>query len=270
MGAPMTSHIKPEPDRNPGTILVLRKTVALLRAFSHEQPELSLPELRGLTGLPTTTCQRIVANLVAEQVLERSGDRLRIGRSVLEWAAVAKQGTPLHRTLRGILHDLRDETGETACAFTPEGRFRVCIEVVPTMLPVRPQTYVGQTVPLNIGAAGKVLLAFDDELLAATQHEELEKVTEKSITDHDQLDIEVKKIRKAGYSISSEEGRSGLAGVAVPVFEADGAVVASIALSVPLQRGSRQRLRSLVPFVAAAGKRASDRLGYHAGISSSP
>jgi IclR family transcriptional regulator, acetate operon repressor len=250
--------------RSQGTVLVLRKAIAILRAFSHEQPELSLQDLRNMTGLPMTTCQRIVTNLVAERVLERSGDRYSIGRSILEWAAIAKQGTPLNRLLSGILYDLRDATQETACAFTPQGRFRVCIAVVPTTLPVRPQTYVGQAVPLHIGAAGKVLLAFDDDLLHAAQRDELERLTDKTIIDHHQLELEVTRIRKSGYSISSEEGTSGLAGVSAPIFEADGAVVASLALSVPVQRGGRQRLRSLVPVVIEAAKTASDRLGYHA------
>jgi len=43
--------------------------------------------------------------------------------------------------------------------------------------------------------------------------------------------------------------------VAAPVFEADGVVVASIAQSVPLQRGTRQRMRSLVPFVVGRPRR---------------
>ncbi len=248
---------------DPGTVLVLRKTIAIMRAFSHEHPELTLPELRNLTGLPTTTCQRIVANLVAEQVLERSGDRLRIGRSVLEWAAVAKHGTPMNRALSPILHELRDETNETALAFIPEGRFRVCVEVVPTTLPVRAQTYVGHAAPLHIGAAGKALLAFDNDRFESMQKEELEKVTEQTIADHSQLEAEIRKVRKLGYAISAEEGSTGLAAVAAPVFEAGGAVVASIALSVPLQRGTRQRLRELVPFVMSAAAQVSDSLGHH-------
>jgi IclR family transcriptional regulator, acetate operon repressor len=251
-----------ESPRSQGTVLVLRKAVAILRAFSHEQPVLTLQDLRATTGLPMTTCQRIVTNLVAERVLERSGDTYSIGRSVLEWAAIAKQARPLNQLLSGILQDLRDATEETACAFTPQGRFRICVEVIPTMLPVRPQTYVGQAVPLHIGAAGKVMLAFNDDLLQSAQREELEQVTDKTITDHDQLELEMKRIRKNGWSISQEEGTSGLAGVAAPIFDADGAVVASIALSVPMQRGTRQRLRALVPVVVDAAKRASDLLGH--------
>jgi len=248
--------------RSQGTVLVLRKAIAILRAFSYEQPVLTLQDLRAMTGLPMTTCQRIVSNLVAERVLERSGDSYSIGRSVLEWAAIAKQARPLGQLLSGILNDLRDATEETACAFTLQGRFRICVEVIPTRLPVRPQTYVGQAVPLHIGAAGKVMLAFNDDVMRAAQREDLEQVTDKTITDHIQLELEMKRIRKSGYSISSEEGTTGLAGVAAPIFEADGSVVASIALSVPVQRAGRQRLRALAPVVMEAAKLASDRLGY--------
>ena len=244
---------------------MLRKAVAILRTFSYEQPVLTLQDLRAMTGLPMTTCQRIVTSLVAERVLERSGDSYSIGRSVLEWATIAKQARPLNQLLSGVLHDLRDTTQETACAFTLQGRFRICIEVIPTRLPVQPQTYVGQAVPLHIGAAGKVMLAFNDDALRAAQREELEQLTDMTITDHLQLDLEMKRIRKSGWSISTEEGTSGLAGVAAPVFDADGGVVASIALSVPMQRAGRQRLRALVPVVTEAAKLASGLLGYRGG-----
>jgi DNA-binding IclR family transcriptional regulator len=245
-----------------GTVLVLRKAVAILRAFTPERPILTLQDLRAITDLPMTTCQRIVTNLAAERVLDRNGDTYSIGRAVLEWAEIGKLARPLNQLLGGIMRDLRDSTEETACAFTPQGRFRVCIEVIPTRLPVRPQTYVGQAVPLHIGAAGKVMLAFDDDLLRTATREDLEQVTDHTITDHDQLELEMKRIRKCGYSISSEEGTTGLAGVAAPIFGADGRLVASVALSVPLQRAGRQRLRALAPVVVKTAKLASGQLGY--------
>lgn len=245
-------------------MLVLRKAITILRAFTHEEAVLTLPDLRAKTGLPMTTCQRIVSNLVAERVLERTGDTYRIGRSVLEWAAIARQARPLNQMLYGILHDLRDATEETACGFTLEGRLRVCVDVISTKLPVRPQTYVGQAVPLHIGAAGKVILAYHDDLLRAAEHDDLERFTDNTITDPRVLDLELKRVRSRGWSISAEEVTSGLAGVAAPVFDADRRVVASVGLSIPLQRAGRQRLRALVPFVVEAAARVSDRLGYSA------
>jgi hypothetical protein len=73
-------------------LVVLSKIRGILDAFALTRPALSLSELRSATGFPTSTVQRLVANLVAEGFLDRDGDRYRIGATMAYWAAPAIQG----------------------------------------------------------------------------------------------------------------------------------------------------------------------------------
>jgi len=60
-------------------VLVLQKASALLDVFTGERYELTFPEIRQATGLPASTCARLLRTLVHGGLLERDGDRHRIG-----------------------------------------------------------------------------------------------------------------------------------------------------------------------------------------------
>src|SRR5271170_5853573 len=59
---------------------------------------------------------------------------------------------------------LRDETKETASFWITEGEQRICVELAESPERVRWVGQVGMRSPLTAGAAGKVLLAFDEGL----------------------------------------------------------------------------------------------------------
>jgi len=48
---------------------VLGKIRQIIEVFAPDRPELTFLEIRKATGLPASTCQRLVANMVAEQFL---------------------------------------------------------------------------------------------------------------------------------------------------------------------------------------------------------
>ena len=60
-------------------LLVLGKITEILDAFSFDRPAMTLGEIQQSTGLPTSTVQRLVTNLVQQGFLDRGGDRIRIG-----------------------------------------------------------------------------------------------------------------------------------------------------------------------------------------------
>ena len=139
-------------------LLVLRKITSILDAFSLAQPELSLTEIRSATGVPHSTVQRLVANMVQEGILDRHGDRFRVGVRMAHWAAPATQGLDFLELLTPVLRRLRDELGETACIFRESQGKRVCIALAETRRMLRRVVQVGEIMPLHVGSAGRVLL----------------------------------------------------------------------------------------------------------------
>lgn len=257
---------------NPGTssagalagaapLLVLGKITEILNAFDLDTPSLTLAQIRERTGLPTSTAQRLAANLVAQGFLDRDDDRFRIGLRMAYWAAPAVRGIRAVDLVAPVLRDLRDSTGETASLFRSEEDYRVCIAVEETHHELRQDSYVGKIAPLSAGSAGRVLLAWNDELRARVLERPIPSLARDTITDARLLEQALESTRAAGHAITYNERVDGLAGLAAPVFGSGGEVRMAISVSGPATRIPEDVLSGWAPTVMQAAERATRLLG---------
>ncbi|GAA1155177.1 IclR family transcriptional regulator [Nocardioides aquiterrae] len=245
-----------------GSTLVLRKVTTILNCFTVESPEPTLQELIRRTGLPASTCQRLVTDLTLEGFLDRDGDRYRIGVALVRWATPGTLGMDVVRLVRPILDDLRDQTGESACLYARDGVFRTVIAVAPTRHVVMRPFMVGQVMPIHAGAPGKVFLAFDPDAWADLAGSSLARFTDATPTSMASLDRQRRVTREQGYFAAFGERHEDVGSIAAPVFDHQGELEAVIGLGFPLQRVGPGREHELAPAVVAAALRASAALGF--------
>jgi IclR family transcriptional regulator, acetate operon repressor len=250
-------------------ILVLKKVRTLLECFSVEQPALTLQQIRRASGLPASTCQRLVQNLVREGFLDRDGDEYRIGLGLVRWAAPGTFGLDLVRLTRPVLQRLRDETGETACLYVRDGPFRTVVALAETRHVVMRLFLVGMVMPLHAGSAGKVFLAYDRAAFRDAVAHGLSRLTPSTVTDIDVLTSELEQVRRDGYAASFEERDVGQASISAPVFGIHRELVASIGIGAPSQRLTPADVPRLAPLVVDAAAEASRRMGYEPGMAKS-
>lgn len=243
------------------TTLVLGKIARLLASFSVEDPEPTLAQLARRTGLPSSTCQRLVQDLVREGFLDRVGDRYRIGIGLVRWATPGTLGLDVVRLVTPVLAELRDATGETACLYVRDGAFRTVVAVAETRHVVMRPFRVGQVMPLNAGAPGKVFLAFDPGAREALADGRLEAFTPRTPVDLDHLDAQAAATRAQGWCAALGERHLDVGSVAAPVLDHVGALAGVLGLGFPVQRVDEDAARALGPRVAAAAARASVLLG---------
>src|SRR5205814_5893401 len=96
----------------------------------------------------------------------------------------------------------------------------------------------GTTRPLYVSSGGLMLLAYQepgwvDAYIRATS---LEPLTARTITNPEQLRERLATVRREGFSISLGETVPGAAGIAAPIFNADGSVTAGLLIGAPLDR----------------------------------
>jgi DNA-binding IclR family transcriptional regulator len=242
-------------------LLVLSKIRGILDAFSLARPALTLGELRSETGFPTSTVQRLVANLVAEGFLDRDGDRYRIGATMAYWAAPASRGIDRLRAVTPALQELRALTGETACFFVREGPFRVCVAIEETAHAIRREMHVGKVLPLQAGSAGRVLMAWDDDALRQVLSSPLESFTELSVTDPEVLRADVENVRRDGWSYTEGERDEGAAGLSAPVFDAAARLVGAMTISGPMSRVTRASAEAWADELVRSAETATRLLG---------
>lgn len=122
---------------------------------------------------------------------------------------------------------------------------------------------LGERRPLHATSAGKVMLALmpEDERDAVLASLKLVKFTEHTLSTRKALLAELAKVRAEGVSINIDQSEVGRCGVAAPVFDHRGEVVAAVALGAPRERALKA-LSTLVDEVRTTARTLSKMLGY--------
>jgi DNA-binding IclR family transcriptional regulator len=196
----------------------VERGLGILRAFTAERTELTLTEIARLTGLYKSTVLRLATSLQACGFLRRDEDLVfRLGPELLRLGGVYRQGLDFGSTVRPSLHRLVEATRETASFYVGDGLERICLYRQNSPRAVRHHLEEGQRLPLDRGAAGRVLLAY------ATPHPEAGG-----------------DVRQRGYCISLGERDPDIGAAAVPVIDRTGRLKGALAVSGSLTRFNKQ------------------------------
>ncbi len=240
------------PKAAPGEINSLNKAIAILDCFDAEHPQLGVREIARRLKLSTSTAGRLMATLHHAGLLSQDPTtRLyRMGSKVLAWSAVFTEGLDLRSKARPMLEALHRLTGETVNLYVLDGTDRVCVDNIESRQRVRVIVQVGERMPLHAGSSGKAILAFASkslvEQILATP---LQRMTGNTITSPKKLLQELASIRQVGYAISYGERFSDALGLAAPIFDATGNVVAALNVSGPILRFTDTEAKKYAPKV---------------------
>jgi DNA-binding IclR family transcriptional regulator len=247
----------------------LSRAVEILDCFSLEHPELGVREIARMTHLSSSTAGRLLAALKETGILSQNpGTRAyMLGPKVLIWSGIYTNSLDVRNQSLDFMHELHRETEETISLYVLDGSERVCVERIESPHNVRIVARIGRRLPLHAGSAGKVLLAF---LPAAHQEEiirsnSLARLTPQTIVDPAALRQELAKIRQDGYAVSRGEWLTDASGVAAPIFDYHGEVVAAVTISGPGQRFTDQAFERYIPMILSVAQQVSNRMGYRIG-----
>ncbi|MDQ6937026.1 MAG: IclR family transcriptional regulator [Actinomycetota bacterium] len=225
---------------------VLDKAVQILDAAAVEPG--ALAALVERTGLPRATTHRLAVALEAHELLRRDAEgRFTLGAKVT--ALAAQSGAdPLLEHAPGVLAWLRDESGESAQLYRREGNDRVCVAVAERRTGLRTTVPVGARLPLSAGSGAQVLCAWEPpgvlaDLLMRAQF------SERVLAE----------VRRRGWAQSVAQREAGVASVSAPVRGSEGAVLAAVSISGPIERLGRAPGQRFAPVVQAAARRLSRR-----------
>ncbi len=239
------------------------RAIDVLLLFDPATPVLSAGEIASRLGMSRSTTYRYLQSLRSSDLLEEDAARggFRLGPRIFELASIARQGLGLSEIALPVMHDLCREVDEAVLLTRRSGTMVVCVERVETTRPIRLSYERGHLLPLHAGAPSKVLLAFEDPAtLDVDALGALERFTESTITDPDELRAELALIREQGYAMSNGELDLGVRGIAAPIFDADGRVAAGISVGSLSFQVDESTLPETISAVRAAAQRVTDRL----------
>ncbi|WP_107949674.1 IclR family transcriptional regulator [Lysinibacillus parviboronicapiens] len=222
------------------TMSSLHKAIKVLKAFTKEEPNLSLTELSKKTGISISSLQRFVSTFVYEGFLHKDErtKRYQLGHSLLYLGNLVKQESSLIIVAEPILKKLNEDMGESVSMNIIDGLERRCILNYDSTYPLSTKMYVGDTSPLYAGASSKTLLAFMPNVEEYVEHMSLEPITDRTILSKDLLLEELQQIRSQRFAKSSSERVRGACSVSAPILNASHQIIASVTLVIPEVRYS--------------------------------
>ena len=143
-------------------VAAVDKALSVLRLFTPSQPELSLKHISPTTGLYKSTVLRMLASLEhAGLVTKKMDGKYILGPSIASLHSAYQQNIALEAIALPILEDLMVSTQESAAFHTRQGDQRLCLFRVDSNQALRDHIKTGDLLPLDKGAGGKVLMAFE-------------------------------------------------------------------------------------------------------------
>jgi DNA-binding IclR family transcriptional regulator len=215
---------------------MLDKSVALLNSYRQDGGAFRLTELAARAGLSKTTTFRLVGDLVRLGLLDREGERYRLGGTLFELGSLVPRRLDLRETALPFLQDLFESTRQTVHFGIRDERDVVYLERIRGHDAVALPSRIGGRLPLTCTAIGKALLAFSGpELADAVLADPLPRLTSFSITDPVRLRTALEQIQVSGLAYEEQEAAPGVSCIAAPVFS--GALaVAALSVAVPREQ----------------------------------
>ncbi|MBN9427209.1 MAG: IclR family transcriptional regulator [Burkholderiales bacterium] len=212
----------------------VERILGVFECFTPEADSLSLQEIADRIELPKSTTFRIVQSLEQAGYLVRlENQQYCLSFRFVRLAGLVKSTLGIREIARPIMQELSGTTKETVSLHTVSGRNRVCIDVVHAASMLRSVTQPGEQIPLLVGSAAKVLMAYmpQNELAPILTH--IARTTKRAKAD---VVEELAKVRAQGYAVSHGERVLGVSAVSAPIKDVNEQVHYCISVNGPSVR----------------------------------
>lgn len=236
---------KPRDDEG-GSVRAISRAFDVLRILAlGGEHGMRLTEVVMFSGLSRPTAHRILQSLIAEEVAEQdlATRRYRVGLEISLLALSRPAQFPVRSAAEPYLQALADELGDTVFLTIRAGWDSVAIDRKTGSYPIKVLAIdVGVRRPLGIGIAGVMLLA-------ALPPDEADHICRMNIArlptegpSMDTIRARVREARSNGYAYSEVGIMRGTRAASVPVLDAEGQVIAVIAVAAMADRLGKQEL----------------------------
>ncbi len=202
------------------------RALDIFELLATESHGLTVSEIGDKLGLARSSAHGLVRTLHLRGYLMEDGvRRYHLGARLIQLGLNVADRLELRTAARGPLERLVAATHDTALLVVPEaGELLYVDKVLSDARDVRTDPRVASRRPLHCSSLGKALLAaLDDEsVLTIVEAVGLERVTEYSLADRDELLADLALTRRRGYAVDRQEALVGVWCVGAPIRDHTG------------------------------------------------
>ncbi len=234
------------------------RLVRILDTFTPTRTVQTATEIGRRAGLPSSTAHRIVNELVAAGLLERDEERqVRIGMRLWELSTRSSHALRLRQAAMPFMERVQARVREHTQLAILEQDEALFLERLSSPDSGSNITRVAGRLPLHASSSGLVLLAFGPaELQERVLASPLAPLTRATLSDPQAVRRKLAEVRQLGHAIAPGYIEEVATGIAVPVRDETGQVVAALSVVLPrdaeadfavveLHRAARDIARSL-------------------------
>ncbi len=241
----------------------LLKGLDVLELLARSDRPVGLTHIGRELGLVKSNVHRLMQALVEKRFVLRDEETGTYTASIKLWelgsAVLAK--LDLRRHAQQQMEALMARTGESVHLSVLDGAEVVYVHKVDSANPVRAYTQIGGRAPAHCVATGKVQLAFGATSILERMSTQLEPFTERTIVEPEAFLREMRKTREQGFALNRAEWRDNVWGIAAPVMDSRGSVIAALGISGPAERFRKSVLPDWTQAVVATAAHVSESLG---------
>ncbi|MCR2821691.1 IclR family transcriptional regulator [Lederbergia panacisoli] len=236
----------------------IERALDIIFSLSEAGCNLTVGEIAAKVAIPESTAYRLIKTLEQYGLVERkSVGQIRLGVRILELARSLQQqlNHELISISRPIMEELTEKVNETSILCVRSASQVICVQSIETQRMLRLSVEIGKMMPLDRGASGKAILAFEqkqtiDQLVKAISDANLRRSVEKEI------DV----IREQGYCLTFGEVDTNIFGLAVPIYDINKRVIASLTVAGPTERWDQESGNEFIQTVVSSAHKITKSL----------
>ncbi len=234
-----------------------KRILDVLGAVIQEPNAATAIHLSQSLNIPLPTIYRQLEALIEEEFISSNssgtfvpGSRL---RSLMLNSLSCEPQVTLRRT---VLKKLSSELDETVSMSMPSAESLVYYDRFESHWPIQNNVKIGDQLPLNCSASGKLYLSTFERKAALTVFKSIRVTRQASnlIETQKEFSAELDLISERGYSFDNEEWFDGMIGAAVPIYNQNGDLCSCLSTHSLTSRKSRGDLEAKIPTMLETAK----------------
>jgi IclR family KDG regulon transcriptional repressor len=251
-------------DPGSGGVHSVQLAIDVLEAVAFSDDELGVTQIAERLNMTKGSVHRHLQTLVERGYLAQNSitSRYAIGPKSRLLARHAPD-TDLVHLAEGPMRQLRDALGHPVVLSEMTPRGALVLNKLSGTAPIEIGVRPGSELPFHASAQGKVMLAFAPRpLQTRVLARPLQRFTDKTIVSVHRIEQELLEVARLGFASAPEQSMLGLNAVAAPIFDAQDACIAAVAIVASIQFLPEKPRHSDVAQLIEAARQISRKLGH--------
>ncbi len=249
------------------TVQSVERTLDIVESLSEYKTGVGVTTLSKELHLHKSTVHRLLTTLMLRKYVEQDIEtsKYRLGMKLFELGNAVLSKLDIRQHAMPYLRQLWRSSGETVQLAIVDQNKVLYVDVLETLEKVGVKSNVGERVPLHCSASGKIWLANlpDDRLDEVMKFIKFEPFTPYTIDTAEKLKEAINEAKQQGYAVDNQEYSNDLVGIAAPVKNYRGRVIACVGITAPALRMNDQKTPEYAKQVKATAEKISQSMGFN-------